>query len=70
MPVSYVRNDFVQIKEYKIYNRRIRRRDLQMNRLFLLYYPARFLDKDELIGIYDDVIELKEIGRASCRERV
>ena len=31
-----------------------------MNRLFLLYYPARFLDKDELIGIYDDVIELKE----------
>lgn len=32
-----------------------------MNRLFLLYYPARFLDKDELIGIYDDVIELKEV---------
>ena len=33
-----------------------------MNRLFLLYYPALFLDidKDELIGIYDDVIELKE----------
>lgn len=60
LPVSYLRNDFVQIKEYKIYNKRIRRRDLQMNRLFLLYYPARFLDKDELIGIYDDVIELKE----------
>ena len=30
-----------------------------MNRLFLLYFPGYF-DGDEIIGIYDDVIELKK----------
>lgn len=30
-----------------------------MNRLFLLYFPGYF-DGDEIIGLYDDVIELKK----------
>lgn len=31
-----------------------------MNRLFLLYFPGYF-DGDEIIGIYDDVNELKNV---------